>query len=229
MRPLLLSALAAALTIAGACHDAPAPLGPGTGEPVRPVTTEEFDVLDAARWAAGRHPLGRGAVDPANVSVGGGRLSLALPAGRHDGAEIRSAGRVGHGSYSARMRTPRAPGSVSAFFLYEGVQGGNDEVDVEIFNDGSRRVMFTTWAAGRETHNATHHLPFDPADGFHEYRIEHFPGRVRFSVDGRVMREWRSHLPEKPMYLMANAWWPTWLSGPAPAEPRPLLIDRVRY
>ncbi len=189
---------------------------------------EGFDPPVRGRWERGEHALGRGVLRPGNVAIGGGAASLTLPAGSFDGAEIRSTERFGHGVYEARMKTPRAPGTISAFFLYEGGSDIADELDVEIFNDGSRRVMFTTWVAGESTHNATLQLPFDPADGFHDYRIEWSRDHVRFVVDGVAMQEWRDALPANPMYLMANTWWPAWISGAPLEAPQPLQIDRIR-
>ena len=236
MRPFRARALPApvlVLALLAACQDTSAPLEVDPATPMsapRMAVVEEFHTWDPALWIAGDHPLGRGLLDPANVAAAGGTLALHLAAGRYDGAEIRSRDRVGHGSYTARLRTPYAPGSLSAFFLYQGVPGDqNDEVDVEIFNDGSRRIMFTVWTAGKEVHNVTRTLPFDPAAAFHDYRIEHASNRVRFVVDGRVMQEWKSRLPRNPMYVMSNAWWPNWLSGPVLSEPLPLLIDRITY
>ncbi|HEY0038291.1 MAG TPA: glycoside hydrolase family 16 protein, partial [Longimicrobium sp.] len=94
--------------------------------------------------------------------------------------------------------------------------------------DGSRRVMFTTWVAGKTTNTVTHQLPFDPAAGFHEYRIEWSRHEVRFVVDGVVMQVWREGLPTQPMFVMANTWWPTWISGPPLESPQPLQIERIR-
>lgn len=173
------------------------------------------------------HPLGRGVVRAENVALHGGTAALTLPAGCLDGAEIRGVERAGFGAYGARMRTSRAPGSLSAFFLYEGGSDIADELDVEIFNDDSRRVMFTTWVAGVTTNTVTLTLPFDPAEGFHDYVIEWSPDEVCFAVDGAVMRRWRTGIPRNPMYVMANTWWPVWLSGPPPGVPSPLLIERI--
>ncbi len=193
-----------------------------------PRLDEPFDGPGFSAWAADTHPLGRGSVRAENVALGGGVASLSLSAGAYDGAEIRSAARYGPGAFRARMRTPHAPGSISAFFLYEGVPGGNDEIDIEIFNDGTRRVMLTTWVAGRETGSHVHTLPFDPAAAFHDYRIEWSAGRVRFCVDGAVVRTVDDGVPASPMYVMANTWWPTWLTGPRLSVPRTMEIEGIQ-
>ncbi len=190
---------------------------------------EEFDPWDPSAWVPGDHPLGKGYLDPGNVSQGAGELLLTIPGGGFDGAEVRSAGRFGYGAYEARLKTPTAPGSISAFFLYELVRKGNDEIDIEIFNDGSRRIWFTTWVADVETNHTEHLLPFDPAADYHEYRIEWTRGLVRFLVDGVVMETFTQNVPRAKMHVFANAWWPTWLSGTPPASPREMHIDRVIY
>jgi beta-glucanase (GH16 family) len=52
------------------------------------------------------------------------------------------------------------------------------EIDIEIYNDSTRRIMSTTYAGGSETHNITKSLPSDPTTGLHEYRFVYAPGSV---------------------------------------------------
>lgn len=174
-------------------------------------------------WEATSHPLGRGVLRPEHV-LPGAPIRLRLPAGRCDGAEIRTERRVLHGEYGVRMRTPHAPGSVSAFFLYQDVPGGNDEIDIEIFNDGSRRALLVVWVAGKVTREAEVVLPFDPAADFHEYAIRFASGSVQFRADGKLLGEWTTGLPTRPMRLFVNAWWPAWLPC-APGPDRALLVE----
>ncbi len=127
------------------------------------------------------------------------------------------------------MRVPEVPGSISAFFLYEGDRRRNDEIDIEIMNDGSGDVWFTTWVAGHRTNHTRYTLPFDPGAGFHDYGIAWERNRVRFLVDGVQVEEFATGVPKDAMYVMANAWWPTWLDGPVPLEPEQVVIDRIVY
>lgn len=186
------------------------------------------DALDTTRWLRADHPLGRGLVRPEHVGAGGGRIRLHLPVGHCDGAEIRTAHRHGHGRYTARLKTPRAPGSLTAFFLYEDVAGGNDEIDIEILNDGSRRVLLSAWVGGEQTRTATVLLPFDPAAGFHDYTIDHRPGELRLEADGRLLARWTGGLPARPMRVSVNAWWPAWLSCD-PAADRAVEVERIAF
>lgn len=96
-------------------------------------------------------------------------------------------------------------------------------------------------------------LGFDPSDGFHTYRIEWSPGRVRFLVDGNTpktddgadLKDFTTGVPRHAMYVMSSTWWPSWLprcpeddSGcddDHPPPPPPLtkdemhIIDRISY
>ncbi|HEX2204316.1 MAG TPA: glycoside hydrolase family 16 protein [Longimicrobium sp.] len=183
-----------------------------------------------AAWTRSSHGLGRGCFDPANVAAPEGGVRLVLPAGRCDGAEIASADPYSSGLIRARLRVADAPGSLTAFFLYEGVPGErNDEVDVEIFGDGSRRALFSTWKDGAQTHLAERTLPFDPRLAVHEYAIALRPGEVRFSVDGVEMTRWRDGLPTRAMRVLASAWWPAWLEGAPPEEDRFALIESIGH
>lgn len=228
-------AAAACLVLLAACSDAPTgPVGfePAALSPASLATAvdDPFASFDASRWTPQEHPLGRGAFFVRNVvhDPASGVLRLVHPANTLEGGEIASTARYGYGTFEARLRTPRAPGTISALFLYEGGVKA-DEIDIEIFNDGSRRIMFTAWIDVRETMNVQRVLPFDPAEGFHDYRIEWARGVVRFYVDGVKLHEWASRkgVSSTPMFLMANTWWPTWIGGaPHPAD-LAMEIDRI--
>lgn len=186
--------------------------------------------LRGRRWQAGSNRLGRGQVSPARVAAQEGGLALQLDAHHFVGAQIESEERVRFGSYAVRMKTADAPGSISAFFLYQDGRGDRaDEIDVEIYNDGSRRVLFNVWVAGKQVHADEQRLPFDPAAAPHEYRIDWAANEIRFLVDGKLMRRWAGgHLPRNPMRLLVNAWWPKWLPRPAPHQQGEVWVEWVR-
>lgn len=173
-------------------------------------------------WTTASHALGRGRMRADQVFVKGGGFTLGLTTGRCDGAELRSRDRVGFGIYVARMRTPLAPGSISALFLYEDVPAGNDEIDIEILNDGSRLMLLTAWVGGSKTRETSVDLPFDPHEGFHDYEIAWTDAGLRLSADGGVLVQWADRYPRAPMRVMANVWWPSWLPC-APLDSHPSL------
>lgn len=189
---------------------------------------DDFSYLDSSRWSKGDHNLGRSYLDPNSVNVSDGNLAIKLPANKLDGGEIRSNTLYGYGSYAARIQVPNAPSSITGFFLYEPPDYAS-EIDVEIYNDSSRKVIFSTYANGRQTHAQTMMLPFDPSSGFHEYRFDYNRKSVSFYADGQLMKTWSQGVPRNPMHLYLNAWFPTWLEGRMPLTDQFVLVDQVRY
>jgi beta-glucanase (GH16 family) len=184
--------------------------------------TDDFASLDLSRWVVGSHALGRGVLDPANVSVSGGALSLGLPAGRLDGAELRTAAAYSGGTFSARIRAAAAPSSLTGFFLYAPPDYAS-EIDIELVGSD---VLFTTYADGGQTHTERRPLGFDPTAAFHAYAITFDRKAVTFSVDGAALRTWRNGVPRAPMSLFLNTWFPTWLAG-TPSPGAATLVDQV--
>lgn len=157
--------------------------------------SENFDSFDETKWSKDDHNLGCSYLDPNNVNVGGGNLEIKLPADSLNGGEIRSERLYSYGSYSTRMKLPHAPSSITGFFLYEPPDYAS-EIDIEIYNDSSRKIMFTTYARGKQTHTQRMTLPFDPTSGFHDYRFDYNSNSVCFYVDGRLMKRWKGGIPK---------------------------------
>lgn len=191
--------------------------------------TDDFDAFDTTRWTRGDHNLGRSYLNPDNVGVRGGNLEIKLPARTLEGGEIRSNYLYGYGSYAARIQVPNAPSSITGFFLYEPPDYAS-EIDIEIYNDSSRKmVIYSTYAGGRQTHDQTLKLPFDPTKDFHEYRFDYTPTSLRFYADGQLMKEWTDGLPQNSMRLYVNAWFPTWLQGREPRTDKFVYVDSIRH
>ncbi len=189
---------------------------------------DDFTGLDPARWSKGDHMLGRSYLDPANVDVDGESLRIKLPARTLNGGEISTRDFHGYGSYSARMKLPNAPSSITGFFLYK-APDLESEIDIEVFNDSTRRVMFTTYSGGRQTHTETARLPFDPTTGFHEYRFDYSQNSVTFYADGIEMRSWNTGIPQTSMHLMVNTWFPSWLEDRRPKKTTYTYVDWMGY
>ena|GEM_PF-2387675 len=187
-----------------------------------------FDSFDTTRWSKGDHNLGRSYLDPTNVSVSGGNLRIKIPARSLEGGEILTNDLKSYGSYSTRMRLPYAPSSITGFFLYKSPDY-ESEIYIEIYNDSTRRIMFTTYAGGAQTHTVTMRLPFDPTAGFHDYRFDYAPGSMSFYADGQLMKTWTDGIPQTSMHLMVNTWFPSWLEGRKQKRAVYTLLDNVSY
>ncbi len=190
--------------------------------------SDNFDSFDQVRWKKTDHALGRGYVKPLNVGTGSGNLLLRLQANTVNGGEIVSNAPMGYGSYTARMKVPNAPSSITGFFLYEPPDFAS-EIDIEVYNDTSRRIIFGTYSNGRQTHSYTTTLPFDATAGFHNYRFDYAPGSIKFYADGVLMKKWTTGIPKRSMHLYVNTWFPKWLGGQKPLQDKYVLVDRIQY
>ncbi len=187
---------------------------------------EDFDSPGLGPWEATSRKLGRGRLVPENVSVEDGRLRITLPRGTLDGGEIESKERHGPGFYAARLKAPDAPSSITGFFLYN-PPDFESEVDVEIFNDPSGKILFTTYAGGQQTHTETMELPFDPTEDFHDYAFFYDERLITFYVDGEPMKKYEGGLPQRRMKLYVNSWFPAWLDGEKPDSDRHAYVDWI--
>jgi beta-glucanase (GH16 family) len=187
---------------------------------------DDFITFDTSRWVLSSRPFGHGAVDPANVSVAGGQLGIQLPASRLDGGEARTRALYGFGTYRARIRLADAPSSLTAFFLYR-APDYQQEIDIELYNDSSRRIMLSTYSGGAQTNTRTLLLPFDATADYHEYEIDYRSGYVQFLVDGTALQTWTTGVPRSTMNVFVNAWFPSWLAGQAPATNRFTYVDWI--
>ena len=43
------------------------------------------------------------------------------------------------------------------------------------------------------------------------------------------MKQWKGGIPNKPMHLYVNAWYPTWLEGKKPLTTQTFLVDKIGY
>ncbi len=179
-------------------------------------------------WTKSSRELGRGSLEPDNVSVAGDRLQITLPEGSLDGGEIASGRLHGYGSYTARLKVPDAPTSITGFFLYQ-PPDLQSEIDIEVFNDPSGTVLFTTYSGGKQTHTETKKLPFDPTKGFHDYSFNYRPGTVEFYIDGELLQTYTKGLPDQPMDLYLNSWFPTWLGGEKPDSDRHAYAEWIEW
>lgn len=189
---------------------------------------EDFASLEESRWTKPAKEIGRSRLHPSNVFVEDGQLHIKIPAGTLDGGEIESKDLYESGFYMARMKVPDAPFCITAFFLYE-PPDYESEIDIEIYNDSSPKIMFTTYADGSQSHTETMKLPFDPAKDFHDYAFFYSLGSVTFYVDGEPMKTYEGDLPDKPMKLHLNVWFPTWLAGKKPTSDSFASIDWIEY
>lgn len=159
-------------------------------------------------------------------------------------AEIQTRERYGYGTYEVRMRAGAASGLVSAFFTYNGPEDGdrrtNDEIDFEFLGKDTRGVQLNYFTSGTGGHESFEKLGFDASTTTADYALEWLPDRLRWYVNGRLLREVRASadrpIPSHPSKIMLSIWtgqghdFESWL-GPAayPGRPITALYERVAF
>lgn len=62
-----------------------------------------------------------------------------------------------------------------------------------------------------------HQLPYQPDEGFHEYRFDWAPDAVKFYADGKLLRTMTHNIPQSPGHITLSHWSngdPNWSAGP---------------
>ena len=67
---------------------------------------------------------------------------------------MRSTSLYRYGTYRTRMKIANAPSSLTAFFLYKRPDYAQ-EILIEIFNDDTGRIMFSTYSGFAQTNTSS--------------------------------------------------------------------------
>jgi len=217
---------------------------------------DEFDgdTLDTKKWWPknptweGRPP---GRFNETNVSVSGGQLHLAAralpqpepgPGGKawtHTTAAVQSRETVLYGHFEVRAKM--MPACIcNAFWFYHAMPERWTELDVYEIGaraPGKERKVHLTAHVFHTPESRTHRqwsdaleAPFDPAADFHVYALDWTPERLRWYVDGVLVREGTNPLWHQPLTLNLDVEiMEEWFGLPAEGElPAVYDIDYVR-
>ena len=115
---------------------------------------------------------------------------------------------------TARIVTP-VPGFVAGLFgfnLVDPVTGIHNELDTELLSNdaaaGRNRVVTNVYSNDPPGPGHPLFVPAGDLTAFHAYRMEWFPDRVRWFVDGRFVREETVFVPQGALALRLNIWAP---------------------
>lgn len=207
---------------------------------------EEFDRLDRARWfvSDGWRNGDHQSCDwsAAAVAVQDGILRLTLGPGAEDTlicAEIQSEPRQSFGTYEARLRIPFASGVNSNLFTFIGPPQGlpHGEIDFEFIARDGPMLQTNSFIDGTGGRERLH--PVTPPEGWHDIALIWEPGRLRWFLDGALIREATgADVPgPEPQKLYLSLWSTATLTGwlgplthdVAAQGPLVMEVDRVAY
>jgi beta-glucanase (GH16 family) len=231
--------------------------GPPKGSQWTPIPelTDEFEggKLDAAKWHD-HNPTWKGR-QPAffarhNVTVSEGKLHLTmrkedlkgLPAGYHTftSAAVKSKAAVRYGYFEIKCRPMDSHGS-SAFWFYAQTPEIWTEIDVFEMGAGAPKHQHIVHMNAHVFHTLTNpdrhwsrggkwKAPYRLADGFHVYALEWDEEKLRYSVDGAVVREMANTHWHQPLHLNFDSeTMPKWFGLPDAKDlPSTFSIEYVR-
>jgi beta-glucanase (GH16 family) len=139
-----------------------------------------------------------------------------------------------YGTVDARLRVPAGKGLWSALWMLPAFGHSRPEVDiVEVLGDNTRKSYQSLHRRDRKSKPLQHtERGVDLADGWHVYRLEWLPGRLRWYLDGKLVFTVKGYeVPDEPMYLMANlAVGGRWPGSPNESTrfPASLAIDYIK-
>lgn len=155
--------------------------------------------------------------------VGGTHLILSqIPIGNrpYRSGAFASTNSFEYGRFEAEIKAARGSGLVTGFFLHR--DAPRQEIDVELVGDDPRCMLVNVYfnpgddgaalGFGYRGSPCRIELGFDATLDFHRYTIDWRPGRIVWSVDGRIVHErvsWDpTPIPHLAMRLHANLWAP---------------------
>lgn len=153
-------------------------------------------------------------------------------------AEIRTHEAYLYGYFEARLRMPRGPGLVAAFFSF-GLPGDREtqnEIDMELLGRDPLIIELTYHVGSRATRQIEV-MGFDASTDFHTYAYEWRPDQIRWYLDNRlvhVSREDQVRGLIYPQNIEFSLWnserMPRWLGRIDPAQaPWVMTVSCVAY
>ncbi|WP_181705753.1 family 16 glycosylhydrolase [Chthonobacter rhizosphaerae] len=217
-----LSTAIAALIVAFALPASPA-AAQSAAEPAQEKSgsfVESFEFLSDAKWVRsegwrnGEHQSCTWSRAEAATMVGA--LELTIRKRPRNGtpytcAEVQSAGRLGFGTYEARLKAARGSGVLSALYTYIGTTHGaphHDGIEIAFLGRDTTKLQLNYYVGGQGGHETVIDLGFDAAEEFHTYGFTWTKDNIVWYVDGKVVHETPAGaaVPQLPGILFMTTW-----------------------
>ena len=223
-------------------------IGEAHAEPV--IVTEpfieNFDRLSPVLWY-----ISDGWSNGSHQNCTWSKRALAIPAGKSlqvlfvpDGifgdaaycGELQTRRWFKYGTFEARIRTQHNSGLNAAFFTYTGAvhKQPHDEIDFEILTKGPGMVWLNRYVGGDDLGQGEVVRVSDDPWGYNDYAFIWEQDRIRWFINGELVREVTDHIPTHRMKVYFSHWgsdaFVNWM-GPyeRPDGPVAMEVERFAY
>lgn len=151
-------------------------------------------------------------------------------------SEIQTRAFFLYGTFEARMRVEPGSGRNGAFFAYAGKVHGqpHQEIDFEVLTKSSNEVWLNRHLNGTDFGEGASVRSSDPTEDYLDYAFVWEPTKLRWYIDGKLVREDSEGIPYLPLKVYFSHWAgetsPNWLGTfEAPEDTVGLSLDRFVY
>lgn len=169
-----------------------------------------------------------------NVAVNNGMLELRVAAAKTGGA-IRSTSLYGYGTYETRLKFASENTDIgSDFWLNTKEDLVYESIDIEYWKYYPDRLLLSIYSGYDANHSpvklVAHELFFgyDLSKDFHTFKIQKFPGKVAWHMDGTKIYEYiGSNTPSHGQGIKLDCYNPYW--RPNNTTSGVMLIDYIKF
>lgn len=190
------------------------------------LAIDSFQQLDESLWQLRNDtfPSNLAMFKPINFLVGEGQVAKLtlqrenLGVRNYSSASICTKRKYLYGEFGAVIKASNAPGVITGLFLHR--NSPRQEIDIEILGKDTTKILLNVYynpgSDGAKLEYGYRGTPvlvdlgFDASDDYHQYRIEWYPGQIRWFVDNLLIYErfeWGpTPIPHLPMQFHVNLW-----------------------
>ena len=189
-------------------------------------------------WSNGSHQNCDWSKRALAMPVGENMKVLYVPAGvwgdKAYCGEFQTRGWFEYGTFEARIRTDLGSGLNSAFFAFGGPvhKLPHGEIDFEIITKGSGSVWTNRFVEGDDLGQGEF-VPFEgDVRDYHDYAFVWEPDRIRWFIDGQLVREVTEHVPDHRLKVYFSHWGSDTLTnwmGPIEISDGPVAMGIERF
>lgn len=134
---------------------------------------------------------------------------------------------IKYGYVEMRAQVPKGQGLWPAFWMLSTNLKDPTEIDIAEFKGQNPHRVLTSlhWGLGPNSNHTSTYTGADYSAGFHTYAVDWRPDRVVWYVDGMERHRVTDHIPDVPMYLIANLS----VGGRYPGPPDATTPDKAEY